>query len=96
MHKFELEVWKAIYTHILCVLYAVTPGIVQDLNARCIDFFNKYLMVKTEDLLPPIVQLKFQQVPTFGRGTIRQFLENISSLGMITAQKYADILMMGH
>ena len=36
MHKFELGVWKAIFTHLLRILYAIAPGgsLVTELNRR--------------------------------------------------------------
>ena len=26
MHEFELGVWKALFMHLICILYAVTPS----------------------------------------------------------------------
>ena len=26
MHEVELGVWKALFTHLICILYAATPG----------------------------------------------------------------------
>ena len=26
MHEFELGVWKALFIHLICILYAATPG----------------------------------------------------------------------
>jgi hypothetical protein len=36
MHKFELGVWKAIFTHLLRILYAIAPGgsLVTELNQQ--------------------------------------------------------------
>jgi hypothetical protein len=36
MHEFELGVWKAIFTHLLRILYAIAPGgsLVTELNRR--------------------------------------------------------------
>ena len=32
LHKFELSVWKAIFTHLLCILYAAGGDRIQELN----------------------------------------------------------------
>ncbi len=41
MHEFELGVWKAIFTHLLRILYAIVPGgsLVTELNRRFVAQF---------------------------------------------------------
>jgi hypothetical protein len=34
LHEFELGVWKAIFTHLLRILYAQGGGVIQKLNKR--------------------------------------------------------------
>jgi hypothetical protein len=36
LHEFELGVWKAIFTHLLRILYAAAPGgqLIAELNQR--------------------------------------------------------------
>ncbi|KAI6137397.1 hypothetical protein F5141DRAFT_988959, partial [Pisolithus sp. B1] len=34
LHKFELGVWKAIFTHLICILYAASGQGIQELNKR--------------------------------------------------------------
>jgi hypothetical protein len=34
LHEFELGVWKAIFTHLLRILYAHGDGMIQELNKR--------------------------------------------------------------
>jgi hypothetical protein len=34
LHEFELGVWKATFTHLLRILYAVGDGKIQELNKR--------------------------------------------------------------
>jgi hypothetical protein len=34
LHEFELGVWKAIFTHLLRILYAIGDGKIQELNKR--------------------------------------------------------------
>ena len=34
LHEFELGMWKAVFTHLICILYAVAPNgnLVSELN----------------------------------------------------------------
>lgn len=34
LHEFELGVWKAIFTHLMHILYAAGGSVVQQLNSR--------------------------------------------------------------
>jgi len=45
LHEFELGVWKAIFTHLLCILYAAGGRGIQELNKR-----YDYWMIKTSHL----------------------------------------------
>ena len=36
LHEFELGVWKAVFTHLLRILYAIGDGKIQELNKRCV------------------------------------------------------------
>jgi hypothetical protein len=49
MHEFELGVWKAIFAHLVRLLYAVTPGgrMVTELDRRYIRLrnYNSFLTV---------------------------------------------------
>ena len=46
MHEFELGVWKAIFTHLIRLLYAAGPGgrLVAELDRR----YNNFTYVKEE------------------------------------------------
>lgn len=37
LHEFELGVWKAVFTHLMRVLYAVGGDKIQELNRRYVD-----------------------------------------------------------
>ncbi len=32
LHEFKLGVWKAIFTHLMCILYAAGGDLIQNLN----------------------------------------------------------------
>lgn len=34
LHEFELGVWKAVFTHLLRILYAAGGDVIQELNRR--------------------------------------------------------------
>jgi len=36
LHEFELGVWKAFFTHMIRLLYAVGQNTIQELNLRCV------------------------------------------------------------
>jgi len=38
--------------------------------------------------------LRFRDVPTFGRGTIRRFADNVSDMKKLAAQDFEDILQV--
>lgn len=50
MHEFELGVWRAIFTHIIRVLYAATPdgSKVAEFNARCVYFAHDCFCSSTQ------------------------------------------------
>ncbi|KAG2042377.1 hypothetical protein BDR03DRAFT_979010 [Suillus americanus] len=68
LHKFELGVWKATFTHLMRILHAAGGHAIQKLNER------------------------YQDVPTFGRGTIRKFNTNASAMKHLAAQDFEDLL----
>jgi len=37
LHEFELGVWKAIFTHLMRILYAAGDSGIQALNWRCVN-----------------------------------------------------------
>jgi hypothetical protein len=88
MHEFELGIWKAIFAHLIRLLYAVVPGgrMVTELDRR----FSNLLNLDT----PLDNFLRFRQVPTFGRGTIRRFSENASEMKKMAARNYEDLLQV--
>jgi hypothetical protein len=88
MHEFELGIWKAIFIHLIRLLYAAGPGgrLVTELDRRCV--FSKVLMLVTDCFI------RFQLVPTFGRSTIRRFAANASEMKKLAARNYEDLLQV--
>jgi hypothetical protein len=89
MHEFELGIWKAIFTHLIRLLYAAGPGgrLVTELDRRCV--FSKVLMLVTDYFFT-----RFRLVPTFGRSTIRRFVANASEMKKLAARNYEDLLQV--
>jgi hypothetical protein len=87
MQKFELGIWKAIFTHLIRLLYAVGPGghLVTELDWRCI--FSKVLMLVTDSFFT-----RFRLVPTFRRSTIRCFVASASEMKKLAARNFKDLL----
>ena len=66
MHEFELGSWKVVFSHLICVLYAVDPSgqLVAQLDSRCV--LSTDIIIFASEL----ISTSFQQIPTFGRGVI--------------------------
>jgi hypothetical protein len=88
LHEFELGVWKAVFTHLLRILYSCGGNKIQALNSR----------YKTSNL--SITRLwtdeysRYRQVPTFGRDTIRRFDANVSAMKRLAARDWEDLLQV--
>jgi hypothetical protein len=87
MHEFELGVWKALFIHLLRMLNAVDKSLVDELDRRYVDLLwsNLHLIYGIGS---------FRQVPTFGRDTIRRFVNNVSELKRLAARDFADLLQV--
>ena len=83
LHEFELGVWKAVFTHLLRILYACGENKIQTLNSRYVvtgvgsstKFFSSY-----------------RQITTYGRDTIRKFDTNVSAMKKLAAHDWEDLL----
>jgi hypothetical protein len=89
MHEFELGVWKALFTHLLRVLYAASGP-----SGTLIDAANEryllYFLLATHGL----TSSRFRQLPTFGLSTIRNFRDNVSEMKRLAARDYEDLLQV--
>ena len=94
MHEFELGVWKALFIHLLRILNAVDKTLINELDRRYVEFLIT-TTCSVDDLTLRHHDVRFRQVPTFGRDTIRRFSSNISELKKLAARDYEDILQVG-
>lgn len=86
MHEFELGVWKAIFTHLLRILYAHGDDVVQILNERSVFWFFSVLNLTRV--------FSYSLVPTFGQSTIRRFTNNASAMKKLAARNFEDLLQV--
>jgi hypothetical protein len=88
LHEFELGVWKALFTHLIRILYAAAPhgSLVAELDRR---YFN-FSTVGYQELIFP----RFRAVPTFGSSTIRRFATNASEMKKLAARDFEDLLQV--
>jgi len=90
MHKFELGVWKALFTHLVCILYAagLGGGLVANLDER---YSNHSLgIVICVDL--GLIVCRFRQIPPFSQATICRFTNNVSQMKKLAARNFEDLL----
>jgi hypothetical protein len=87
LHEVELGVWKAMFTHLIRLLYAHDADQVHELNRRYIRHYSIHIF----SLRP---ESRYRMVPTFGRGTIRRFSNNVSEMKKLAARDFEDILQV--
>ena len=90
LHEFELGVWKAVFTHLLWILYAHGEDAIATLNRR----YRGMAVVTMRSLSHSLSLLRYRQVPTFGRGTIRWFTNNASAMKRLAARDFEDLLQV--
>jgi hypothetical protein len=89
MHECELGTWKALFTHLIRLLYALPGG--DDLVAQLDNRFV-YLSIIFLFMKPMVLKLRFRHVPTYGNGVIRRFTNNTSEMKKLAARDFEDIL----
>ncbi|KAJ3919458.1 hypothetical protein F5877DRAFT_40143, partial [Lentinula edodes] len=83
MHEFELGVFKALFAHLICVLYARDSRLVELLDHRQVALLPlSYCQTK----------IWFRQIPTFGFDTIRLFANNASDMKRLAARDFEDLI----
>lgn len=89
MHECELGTWKALFTHLIRLLYALPggDGLVAQLDNRSIICFSS--LHEIDD-----VQLRFRNIPSYGNGVIRKFANNTSEMKKLAARDFEDILQV--
>jgi hypothetical protein len=75
LHEFELGVWKATFTHLIQVLYALGEELVATLDSRRVP---AKLGCVIEILI--FISSSFRSMPTFGQDTICRFTGNVSEM----------------
>jgi hypothetical protein len=86
LHEFELGVWKAVFTHLIRLLYACGGDKIQILNSRYAPFSCLLFYILTHS--------RYRQIPTFGRDTIRRFDANVSAMKKLAARDWEDLLQV--
>ncbi|KAG2060731.1 hypothetical protein BDR06DRAFT_1054389 [Suillus hirtellus] len=76
MHECELGTWKALFTHLIRLLYACPGG------KRLVATLDNSDDTKT----------KFRHVPSYGNGIIQTFSNNTSEMKRLAARDFEDIL----
>ena len=89
LHEFELGVWKAIFTHLLRILSAEGGSAVERLNYRCVTSVPELFHLSMRTYIT-----RYRRVSTFGRGTIRKFARNASSMKRLAARDFEDLLQV--
>lgn len=92
LHEFELGVWKALFTHLLRILAAINPDLLNELDRRWV-FLSK---VGTYLRCTEVNWERYRQIPSFGKGTIRKFSANTSQMKKLAARDFEDILQVSY
>jgi hypothetical protein len=88
LHEFELGVWKAVFSHLIRILYAAGASgrLVAELDRRFVAISYRERYVNNV--------IRFRLVPTFGQSTIRQFGNNASEMKKMAARNFEDLLQV--
>lgn len=87
LHEFELGVWKAVFTHLMQVLYAASGDKIQELNRQWVWSYRDHELKK-------LIVIRFRRVPTFGRDTICRFSNNMLGMKKLAARDFEDLLQV--
>ena len=87
LHEFELGVWKAVFSHLVRILYSCSGDKIQILNTR-------YSVVLLRAITWTNAVLRYRQTPTFGHDTIRHFDANVSAMKRLAARDWEDLLQV--
>jgi hypothetical protein len=89
LHEFELGVWKAVFVHLIRILYAYGNDTIHYLNSR-------FVSITASSVFNSYFELSFRQISPFGRDTIRKFSINASAMKKLAARDYEDLLQVGN
>lgn len=87
MHEFELGLWKAVFTHLIHILYAVDPSgqLVAQLDGQYVDTVLSPMF----SIYSNIIQLLAGTC-----GVIRRFSTNISEINRLAACDFKDLFQV--
>ena len=86
LHEFELGIWKAIFVHLIQILYAYGNNSISKLNSRFVSVLYWYIKFS--------FILRFRQIAPFGCDTIQKFSNNASAMKKLAARDYEDLLQV--
>ncbi len=94
MHEFELGVWKALFMHIICMLYTAAPGgrLVAILDKR-FTHLSLAPITTPSRLLTTRFLIRYCQMPQFSQA-IRKFTNNVSEMKKLAARDFEDLLQV--
>lgn len=95
MHECELGTWKALFLHLIRLLYAIPGG--SQLVATLDERYKEFIWTHTVYLLKIAnsqSHRRFRQILTFGNGIIRRFSNNTSEMKQLAARDFEDILQV--
>jgi hypothetical protein len=92
MHECKLGTWKALFTHLIHLLYALPVGdhLVATLDNRSV----RSSVILLTDLKVNGIKHRFRQIPSYGNGVIQQFANNASKMKRLAARDFEDILQV--
>jgi len=94
MHEFELGVWKALFAHIIHILYAAAPGgrLVALLDERFSQLSLAWITTPSHWLTIRYLN-RYRQMPSFSQA-IRKFKNNVSEMKKLAAHNFEDLLQV--
>jgi len=94
MHKFELGIWKALFSHIIRILYAAAPGgrLVALLDERYSHLSSAHITTLSPWLTTTYLN-RYRQMPQFSQ-VIQRFTNNISEMKKLAVRDFEDLLQV--
>ena len=96
MHEMELGVWKALFSHLVHILYAAAPSgkLVALLDKRYSQLsLDCGITISLWSLTMQYLN-RYRQMPLFSQATIQRFTNNISEMKKLAAHDFEDLLQV--
>jgi hypothetical protein len=96
MHEMELGVWKALFSHLVRILYAAAPSgkLVALLDERYSQLSLDCGIAIALCWLTTQYLNRYRQMPLFSQATIWRFTNNISEIKKLAARNFEDLLQV--